>query len=185
MRPTYPCSAFCLVSLALLLSSCAHSIHLTDDYRFAGDRDMDRPSCDFNLRAVTDDRGQQSLGDIAGQKIYHDRLMAWFTVGLRSIPLAPQTAPGDCVDVDVSLKKVYGRSISTSLSCNVALAVRYYHQGVFLGEQIYRGVHTAPNMATTRGEIASAFDQSFRKALAALKQDLNSYCERARIHARP
>lgn len=171
-----------LVFMLLGLSSCCEPVCLDGDYPYeVVPRFPDTSRC-FRLVKIEDQRDQKSLGVIACNRVTNDSILDWVKNGLVTIhvmPSDPNITQDECVQVEVYLQKAYGRSITTSMSCNVVLQTKYFYRGVFLGEEICRGTQTVPNFASMKGEIRDAFDNALKKALEKMMVNNEFYSKKA------
>ena len=142
-------------------------------------------ACKFDLISVNDIRkNKKSLGEIGRRRVKNERVIDWLTNGLKSVGIAPQEGDEPCkclVDVEIDLIALHGRSISTSMSCNIVLRAKFCHNGVLLEQKIYRGCNVNVNWVSGEDEIGVSFDRALKDALVEISKDANAICRRCTI----
>jgi hypothetical protein len=142
--------------------------------------------CLVHISAVEDYRfNKQNLGEAAKRPVFVDDVSEWLCSGLRSLKDKGyvvsffndiQPLEGRTINLIVSLKAAYIRSVSTSECTTIMLHVKYLIENNPLDEKNYRGSNTSINWFSSESEINESFAIAFSRILDAISKDLSHYC---------
>jgi hypothetical protein len=184
-----------LFGLAVVLTTsvgCTKPAYLKTPYlashgpRLVGELgDIDRKVSKINIQAIDDRRGEKEvLGIVSGRVVRGDNLPHWVAEGFKLLKYSGydvtfETGKGisiqDNIDLQVEIKAVHVRSISTSMSATLVLRIGYSAGGRPLGEKVYRGVTTELNWVSSESEINELFCLALVPILKAVSNDLAGF----------
>ncbi len=163
------------IVLCIILSGCNEPIYLKNPKC-----DRVTTTCSFQLASINDvRRNKKSVGKITDHKIVHDELQAWLTNGFSSIGILSDTVTDETlpiINLDVDVECVHIRSVTTSMTSNVVLKIRYNYQSDILDEKTYRGTHVAVNWMSGKGDIQKCFDLALKDSLKKIAAEANTIC---------
>jgi len=170
-----------LVFLAIALCSCMVPVELGSRFTDSIGLKFGAPLCRYQVVSLVDARYEKlSLGKIAGRPVQCKHIEEWIGDGLESIHLSgkvPQEPVQHIIQFEVLIKKVHGKSSSTSMSFNLVLELRYMVEGREFKRKVYRGCFTTINWISGDVEIKYGFNKALKRALVQIKKDLNATCD--------
>jgi len=165
----------------VLLPSCAQTMRMKSSFSESVHLKNRVSPCRLHVTSLQDDRKcRESIGRIAGRNIKAEDVVAWVRSGLKAFEIVADSeveTPTGGVAIAITIKKVQGRSISTSMSATVALYVQFMLEGRVVKEGLYRGNQTQINMISGDGEIHSCFDHALKKTLEQIYKDAVNLCQ--------
>jgi hypothetical protein len=144
-----------------------------------------KPSCQIVI-AVKDERvNRETLGVAVGQPILADHVNDWVLRRLHDLSnLGYQVifidgdyaSKANDVVAEVSIQRVYARTVVTQFEAVVLLAARFSRSPSLVTERQYRGSVTRLNWANGRGEITSVLNEALANAVHRLSEDVDNIC---------
>ena len=140
--------------------------------------------CVIRINHINDVRSNKlSLGSVGSSPVYGKDAINWIRRGMDDLnPLGYRTvtdrsALDHAVDLEVYLKRLYIRSVHSTIESVVQLDIRYLTRNGQSVERNYRGSHVKINWSSSNSDVMSSFNNSMSQVVHDIAKDLVSLCD--------